>query len=473
MNEVVSIQATLNNSSNNFVVSWQLASGGPIINSIAPPKPYGNPWQVVIPGLTANVAYILTLWESPSTSPMGAIRNSTNFIPSSTTTTIRADDYLMTDVTSGLVNNTTAYVNSSYVGWTYDVERVGQGTMYLQGAPGVTDPDYAQDIAGGFHLLRVGDSFQPNEKFLVRFQPQVAPSQASNTGPFTTGAIVTASTVFSAADLNMAKFLQGSGSFMNLTLPPLSSVSDYQYMYFFSAGGSHNSAIITCAGVDKIQRFIAMAAITLSQNEQLKLFKANGVWNVDMISPTVDMVGEIIYRYNPTVVSSYGYNTIPADGSLLNRNTYWRLYQYFQNSGIVPVSETTWGQATILDGVTFFLNKGNWTAGTDGTNFRIPDLRDFFLRATTASIGAGAGASDSFLTHKHGTLTGLIPGFPNGKMPLAAAYNGRYYNQQNQQADLTGLAFNDPGSGGIGTIVQRVGSETAPKHTRIPILIRT
>lgn len=471
MTSNISIQATLNNTANNFVVSWQLASGGGIINSISPTKPYGNPWQVAIPGLTPNVTYIITLWESVDTTPTGTVRNATNYIPTATTTTLRADDYLTTDITPNLVNGTSAYVDTSYVGWQYDVERVGQGTLFPQGAPNVTVPDYAQDNTGGFHLLVTGDTFQPSEKFVVRFQPQVAPAEANSTGIFQTGAVVITSTVFTSSDLNMAKFLQGNAGYMNLTLPPLNSVGDYQYMYFFSAGGFHNSAIIASAGTDKIQRFVQVSQIVLAQNEQLKIFKANGVWNVDTISPTVDMVGEIIYRYNPNVVSPYGCNTVPADGSLLNRNTFWRLYQYLSNSGITPISEAAWDAATVLDGVTFYLNKGNWTLGTDGTNFRVPDLRDYFLRGTTASIGAGVGMNDIFPIHKHSTAVGLLPGSPFGKGP-SATNGAKYGNPQAGQPDLTDVPYNNAAGGANGTTIQRVGAETAPKNVRVPILIR-
>lgn len=467
----ISIQATLNNTANFFVVSWALASGGGIINSISPTKPYGNPWQVAIPNLTPNIVYIITLWESPDTTPQGTVRNATNYIPTATTTTLRADDYLVTDITPGLVNNTTAYVNASYIGWSYDVERVGQGTMFPQGATNVNSPDYAQDNSGGFHLLNTGDSFQPSEKFVVRFQPQVAPAEASSTGVFSTYETITASTVLTSSDLNKAIFIQGSGSYLNLTLPPLSSVSDTQFMYFYSAGGSHISAIFTCAGTDKIQNNIPIPSIVLCQNEQMKIFKANGVWNIDSISASVGMVGEVLYRYNTTIMNQYALNTVLADGSLLNRNTYWRLYLYLVNSGVPSVSEATWGQATVLDGVTFYLNKGNWTTGTDGTNFRVPDLRDYFIRGYVAGIATGTGMYDTFPIHKHNTAVGLLPGSPFGKGP-SSSNGAKYGNPQAGQPDLTDVPYSNASAGTNGAPFQRVGTETAPKHVRIPILIR-
>lgn len=467
----VSIQATLNNSANNFVISWALASGGGIISSIAPTKPYGNPFQVNIPSLTPNTTYIVTLWESVDTTPTGTVRNATNVIPSATTTTIRADDYLTADITPNFTNGTTAYVNTSYIGWTYDAERVGQGTQYPQGAPNVTDPDYAQDMAGGFHLLRTGDQFQPAEKWVIRFQPMVAPAEASNTGLFTTGEIINGFTLLTSADMNKALLLQGSSSNFTIGLPPLSSVSDFQWLYFFSAGGSHISAIIIPNGSDVIQRVQPIGTIVLCQNEQMTLFKYNGVWNIGNISASVDMSGEILYRYTQTYANGYGYNTVPADGRLLDRNDYYRLFQYFSNSGIVPVSEAAWIEATVIDGVTFYLNECNWTAGTNSSNFRIPQLQNWFLRGLNAGNTAGVAKYDTFKTHKHGTAVGLLPGAPFGK-GTTTSNGARYANPQAGQPDLTDVAFNNASAGANGVILAGVGAETAPQHAQVPILFR-
>lgn len=469
----VSIQATLNNSANNFVISWELASGGGIINSIAPLKPYGNPFQVNIPGLTAGITYIIKLWESVNTTPTGSTRNSTNVIASATTTILRADDYLVADQTPNFASNTTSYVNASYVGWSYDAERVSLGTQYPQGAPNVTDPDYSQDLAGGFHLIRPGDKFQPQEKWVIRFQPQVAPATAGASGPITSGEIITGFTMLTAADMNKALFIQGATSNLTIGLPPLSSVADWQWLYLYSAGGSHISAFIIPDGTDTVRRYIPTRTMILCQNEQMRLFKANGVWNVDSLSSTFDMTGEIIYRYNTLNINGYGYNAVPADGRLLDRNDYNRLFGYLVNSGITPISETAWNSTQVLDGVTLHINSGGWTLGTDGTNFRVPDLRTWFLRATDTIRGAGSGQWDAMLKHKHAQTVGLLPGAPNGEAPPPTGPNmGLYKNPSNLNVDLSSLAYNDAGAGVTGTLLSRTDFESRPRNIAVPILIR-
>jgi hypothetical protein len=465
----VSIQATLNNTANNFVVSWQLASGGSIIGSIAPTKPYASPFQVNIPSLTPNVTYIVTLWESTSTAPTGTIRNATNVIPSATTTTIRADEYLTADITPGLASNTNYYVNVTYVGWAYDVERV-PATMFPDSAPDALDPDYHQDATGGFTLLHAGDTWAPNEKLVVKFQPQVAPAAAASVGVITTGVVITADTVLDSTYLNEAIFLQGSGSVLNITLPTLSSVSDYQYMYFYSAGGSHVSAPITAAGTDKCQRRTLVSKIVLNQSEVLKIFKANGVWCIDYLSPTVDMVGEIIYKMTNT-----DFNYLYADGSLVSRTQYARLFDYVNANSSLITTEANWGASSSIDGIIYHLNKGLYTLGTNTSNFRLPLLAGkFIIGAGTGddsiTRSAGAGKNDAMARHKHSTLIGNLPTSPNGKGPTANI--GNYNNQVNTPEDLTSLPYMDPGAGNVGNLMARVDTKTYPENVAEYAIIR-
>lgn len=463
----VSVQATLINSANNFVISWQLASGGGIINSIAPTKPYGNPFQVNIPGLTPNVTYIITLWESTSTSPAGTVRNATNVIPSQNTTTVRADDYLEVDATPGLVSDTTAYVNTSYAGWGYEVEAVGVKVLYPQGAPNITDPDYAQDTAGGFHLINIGDTFPPNQKYVVRFLPQVAPAQASSQGIYGTGTIITAATVLDATYLNEAIKIKGSGSTVPITLPPLSAVSDYQCIYLFSAGGSHVSAPISCAGTDKIQRDTLIGQLVLNQNEQLRLFKADGLWNIDTLNWRGDRVGELVYKYTNTE-----FPHVPANGALLSRTTYARLFAWLGSGALNGgsfVSDSAWTNTTVINGVTYFPNKGKWTLGDGSTTFRVPYLLKDYIRPVDPSGSRIPGDWQVWAMGSHFHYNGIA----DDKAP-GAGQNVFLYGQTT--ADLPGAATGQLNTGSAGSIYQGLtsavgGAENSPSNTSAYVLI--
>jgi hypothetical protein len=464
----VTFQATLNNSANNFVVAWSLASTPlVVIGTIVPVKPYGNPWQVNIPSLSPDVVYIITLWESTSTSPSGTNRISANYEPTENQTTLRAPDYLTADITPGFTSGTSAYVNTTYAGWNYDLERVGQGTQFPQGFPNVTAPDYAQDTAGGFHLLNSGDVFAPGEKWVVRFEPQVSTSTASSTGTLTTGQIITANTTLDTTYLNQALLLQGASAALILTLPALSTVSDGQYLYFFSAGGSHIYATISAAGADKIQRKTQISQIFLTQNTILKLFRMFGVWMVDFVSPAVDMVGEFVYK------SETGGNYQLLDGSLLSRLNYPGLYNYMNTAGVPQCSDTVWNTTIVVyDGVTYYSKKGFWTQGNGSTTFRIPDARGVFIRNADGTIRTFSSfQADAAQQHKHGTGVGLLPGAPFGKAPTASN-RAKYGGPQSGFPDLTDLMYLDPGAGNLASLLQRVDNETRPANLGYPLLVR-
>src|SRR5581483_2244816 len=65
----------------------------------------------------------------------------------------RTDLFLTAGVSAGFVAGGTSYSNSSLIGWTYDVERRGFGTMEQA-------VDYQQDtVNGGFSLLKPGDQW--------------------------------------------------------------------------------------------------------------------------------------------------------------------------------------------------------------------------------------------------------------------------------------------------------------------------
>lgn len=472
MNALVSIQATLNNSSNNFVISWQLSSGGAIIGSIAPVKPYGNPFQVTIPGLTPNVSYIITLWESTTTSPTGTVRNATNVIPSLTTTTIRANDYLEVDATPGLTSGTSSYVNTSYAGWGYEVEEVGVKVLFPQGAPNIADPDYDQDTGGGWHLVRSGDTFQTGQQYVVRFLPQVAPASASTQGAYTTGVVITAAITLDSTYLNQALKIKGSGASVPIILPALSTVGDYQFVYLFSAGGNHISAPITCAGADKIQRNSLVGQLVLNQNEVLKLYKADALWNIDTLEWWGDSVGEYVYKYTNT---EFPY--VPANGLLLSRTTYARLFAWLNNGGMSGsiVSEATWANTTTVDGTTYFTNKGKWTLGDGSTNFRVPYLMNYYMRPIDPANGrtAGDAAVETIRAHDH-TLHGagaIIMGGVNWF--LSRLFGGRYsggggdpFGGKNGSPDNTMRTGKDCGAS------LSLPTETSPTNTSTYVLIR-
>src|SRR6185312_14242337 len=402
----VSSQTTLNNAANNFVFALYDASAPTVLlESQAPAKPYGNPIQVTFNyNCLSGHIYIIKLWESVDTTPTGVVRNSFSQSVNSTNVSVklRPDEYLEADVTTGLTSGTTSYINTDWADWKYSIERIGMGTMVPDYTID-TNPNYTAILTGGFSLIQDGDVFQPNEKFVVRFEPQVttaSPPAGSASAIFSNGRIITEDTDFSNSDAGQALFIQSIANKITLTLPALSTIQDYTFFYFFSFGGQHYNAVFNAFGTDKIQYQIIhgnhqVGQIILGQNESLKIFKANGVWNVEN-NLSVDKVGEILFNYLYAPM-----NTLPLMGQLVSRTEYPRLWAYVQTLPDSVVTDTAWlSTFTVIDGVTYYTNKGFFSAGDGSTTFRLP-LVNNFIRPVQSPRVPGSMEPQTIQRHSH------------------------------------------------------------------------
>lgn len=360
----VGFKSALINPANFFVAAlYDTSNVSVVLESIQVPKGGGYPPQFQVTFTTSlqqDHLYRAILWESADTTPTGISRVSGDFKASLNSVTMRGDLYLTGGSDAGMTVGAAGYVDpsSSLAGWGYDLEQVGTGTLKL-------NRDYTIDSTTGDWTLINGTTIGDQQDFVIHFQPQISAAPQPSISAITSGIILTANTTLDSSYKNKAIYLQGAGSSITTPLPALSTVADYDYLVFFSSGGMHTTAIIPVNGTDKIQYQGLATGLELCQGETLKLFKANGVWNVDGPLPGFDAAGQLIETYLLDTP-----NAIIADGSLLDRLQYNRLYNR-ANAANAFVSEANWGLST--GGV--FTNKGFFTQGTSSSNFRIPDLR--------------------------------------------------------------------------------------------------
>ena len=367
MNWNLNIQATVTNPANYLVAAiYDHSAPSVVVAAIPLPKPYGSSIQITFTGVEA-ILYDFKLFESPDTTPQGTIRSSFTFQPTTETTQVRPDLYLVANTSVNFTSGTTSYTADApndLTGWDYSLERVGFGTQQR----GI---DYAKD-ANGFHLLVPGDKFDAGEKFVLHFYPLVSQSQVTPAAVnlITATRIITGNTALDYTDMTKGILIQGSGTNLTITLPLLSDVFDNKLIMFFSAGGYHINAIIKCAASDVFQWVGGTPnQIILAQTEQVWLFKANGVWNVAYASDTIRMTGEVVYNHSKSITQQ----TVFADGRILSRADYPRLWAYVQSleTGVV-ISDSNWNVTITVNGRTVYVNRGCYTFGDGSTTFRIP-----------------------------------------------------------------------------------------------------
>jgi len=472
----ISSQTTLLNPANNLVFALYDASAPTVLlESIAPPKPYGNPLQITFLYNCINGhVYLFELWESTNTTPTGAVRNSSNITINGNTVNVRTDEYLEVDVTTNLLSGATEYEKADYENWYLSIERIGQGTMTPDSAPDISQPQYERlnndntpnDLGPKIRLLTVDDTFQPGEKFVVRFLPQivVAPPPATPSGLFGQGRVITADESLTVADVGKALLLKSATSELNIGLPSLALVPDFSFIYLFSTGGNHINASIPADGSDTILYPTGLSKIILGQCETAILYKGFGVWNVLGDLNGVKQVGELVYNYGQDEI-----NTILCSGQLLLRSEYPRLWAFVQtlDAGSV-VSDAAWtGTTQVVDtggvNITYHTKKGCFSTGNGSTTFRVPLLTNAFIRGVDGTVRVpGPLEIQTLQRHGHRVNTGGNGSGANpGKSLVRQSYNGDGY----------GSAGTGEGTGG--PYIERVGSdEGKPSNNGAYLLMR-
>lgn len=107
-------------------------------------------------------------------------------------------------------------------------------------------------------------------------------------------------------------------------------------------------------------------------------------------------IGQLAYF--PTLTAPYGY--LPCQGSLLNRKSYYKLWEFAQNSGNI-IDEAKWSN--------WDSSKPNWgkfSYGDGSTTFRIPDLQGEFIRTLDFNRNVDIRSIGSFQTDAIRNLTG-------------------------------------------------------------------
>lgn len=467
----VGFQSTLVTSSNNFVAALYDASNvGVVLESQVIPKSggiYPPNFQVTfLTVISVNKVYRVILWETSGTTPGGTSRVSSDIPAGLNAVNLQDALYLTADISSGFASGTNTITEPSIIGWDIVLDIPGTDTAY----PGT---DYTYDKTTGIITWLLGN-WSPSQRAVIFPKPQISVAAPPPVSAISSGQIITASRSLTSSDKNQALYIQSAFASISLPLPALSSIADYDHITAYSAGGSHINAVFPANGSDMIQYKGLLTQLIARQGEKIDLFKANGVWNIDTKPAGMDFVGEIVDKFTKGDL-----NLIFADGSLLSRTLYPALWAYVQTLSSNSIcSEAVWASSVVLDGITYYANKGKWTLGDGSTTFRVPQIYNSgFRRAVDGASTrfgnlqyAGIAEADMSLDHQHDSMTGLFGTKPNGAGP--AKTSGTYGGTSGGQTDLSGGMYNPTLAGANGVLTARRGSETHPTNLYVFASIR-
>lgn len=362
------------------------------------PRPLVAEANVTFVGLNPVVHYVI-IWENTAATPGGSVRHRFIYDPEYSNATISVRDDLFLTVGAGEGNpvaGETAFTLDSLDGWVYTIERRGWGSM---------QPNVDVQISSNrktFELIKeedgASDVFQEGEVFIIHFEPKVTnnqPIESTASGRvFSATETLSVNTTLTAGDATGKAYrIQGENDTITITLPAISTMTENRHICFISEGGNHKNATIQAAGTDTIEWLNGIRQnIILGQSERVWIYVANGVWMVSVASGAYNRVGEIYMSFDETEI-----NAVFANGALLSRQVYARLWEWVQNaSPSLIVSDANWNNVALN-------NKGKFSFGDGSTTFRVPQLyvTGFLRGVDSLNRVAGSFEAESIGSHTH------------------------------------------------------------------------
>jgi hypothetical protein len=375
----LSISAAPAITTNYLVVAiYEASSPTTVVDFQAYAAPHTSPRNISFTNVNPAV-HIVKIFENTSGSVGGTIRHQFIYDPSFTNAEIKFDEFIVVGTTAGFDAGNTSFVPSDnrWDGWDYEIE-IRQSFGQLQ-----KDVEWNKIISPhfGFEVILDGYTFQDQEVYIIHFYPKISVvTPTSNPGGakvFDTVMVVTDNISLTNSDMNKAVFIEGENPFLTITLPDIKTVLANRIIPIVSNSGNHINASISAYGWDKIHWLNQeLSELILGQSELLWLFKWVNPSDVDdyhwkVINEKSGMrsVGQIVSSYLlPQSVDPV--NAIFANGALLSRTTYKRLWNYVQSlDSSAIVSDADWTNFSLN-------NTGKYSTGDGSTTFRIPRLYD-------------------------------------------------------------------------------------------------
>lgn len=358
--------------------------------------PHDNPRNISFTDVDPGT-YIVNTYETTGYPTLGTLRHSFIYDPSYTQVGIRPTEFLY------MTGGATGYTDATWADWEIEsIERVGTGTQYpaTDVSYFITGNGYRRD---GFDLTDPADEFTDNEKFVIRFYPNIviAPPVIQSARIFTGVENITTDTLIDETLKGKFLFVNSSDLVVMLTFKAIASLGSFDIYGIKSNGGNQvRVGIVSEGGADIFQHNGSTTdEINLGQGETLWLLSdPTNKWIVIQASEGITLAGQFADAYSKDLYENF----MLADGSDLNKTTYRRLWLAAQAmpSGTI-VSEATWN--SVGDGA----NNKAFFADISATTFRIPRIYAVGILKPVDGVTrlAGSYEADAIKAHNHGIAT--------------------------------------------------------------------
>lgn len=435
------------------------APNTPVANSGQLAPPHNASVQIQFIDLNP-VIHLAKLFVTDGVSTDGTIIANFSIDPRFPGVELKAPWFIYADTEPGFDSGTDVFTDPDGVleGWDYTVDIRGMGLL---------DPDTELDqTPPGYQVTIAGYEIQPNELHIISFAPkQIVFNAPTNTGGniFSEVEIITEDRALVEADKGKQFIIASDTSTIVITLPEIGSVAANRLFLFTSEGGNHKNAVIEVEGgsSEKIDWNGPQTEVILGQCEHIWLYKwvdpldeNNFSWKVCNASDRILQVGEVFYYDRHLDLL----NAVFADGSLLDRDVYPRLWNYIQSlDASMLVSDATWNSA--------FTETGKYSTGDGSTTFRMRLIQSGFLRGVDGVVRKAGSfeegsvdIDDIDIEIREGTGGGTTGSILN------SGFSG--------QDSPTDWLSNDTGAGPKYIRLSSAGTETRPNNIGAYLLIR-
>lgn len=307
------------------------------------------------------------------------------------------------------------YVNGQYVvvvgeaeagGQTFPIPSLAGKTFNLwRNGGGIIPTDqFAILTAGGFQLTTPGDILVEGEIFGLDIREYQNTTGAVGSMALSGVKPVPVSTTLVASDVNKLIQIRSATTPLTLTLPKLEDIQENTiWPVETMIGNSFKCKIQTQNSQNIYFRNTSRTFMYIGPGESIEFFAGPDGWYVRNPVGNWGQVGDITPSYLG------GLNKIICDGSLYDRASEPRLWEFAQTLGGILVSDSIWQTASVsMSNPTRIIPypfRGRFSTGNGSTTFRVPDLRNQALRSVKRAGGFSPLASSTD-TERYENLVG-------------------------------------------------------------------
>ncbi|MES2428248.1 MAG: hypothetical protein V4560_14810 [Bacteroidota bacterium] len=418
-------------------VIWRLyeVGTGALVDEHQEMGPHGVVYNFSFNTNIRDIVYRISLFEQPGGTGIGVLIKAHEVTP--TTSTIVFDADIETIVDGGepedpVSGTSTSPIIAELIGKDYYVVQRSIGQRRAERVPEITI-----NVDGSYTLATVGETFFPEDTWIIKIRPTfVINPLGSQAGPnYKDVVLITADTTLTNLDMGKLLIVDGSLPVLTLQLPVIADLSEKVTLSVLSVGTNNINVVIKAATGETISSTgSASNTFILSRSTEAQLIKLGSILYGSTDDTDVKRRGQIEWGY------SVGLNRIWADRSEYLVADYPGLKKAMDDMQVGTIA--TYAQATSSD------YNGYYAISLDGLNFKVPDLRNRFVRALNGTgtdtervtQGPGGYQEMQLQAHTH-TYTKTISG-------------NSYGDNSTDQADQTATTSS---TGGIETRPKNIG----------------